>query len=127
MEDKPTPLDGEQMSRANLDLTERLFYEGVRLVYDEDGDTLLVTIGQEQPAITTHVIDGVYLRIHPETLKIVGCTVIAFASDLLANNKLIRKLFPDALKTLRESGGTIEWEGYQARRIMPVFEFAMSR
>jgi hypothetical protein len=127
MESKPTPLDGEQISKANLDLAERLFNEGVYITYDDDGDTLFITIGQGQPAITTHVVGGIYLRIQPETLKIVGCTVIAFASDLLANNKLIRKLFPNALESFKGTDGTIEWKGQKARRMLPVFEVAMSR
>ena len=127
MVDSPTPLDSELIGQANLDLAERLYSEGVFITYDEDGDTLLITIGQGQPAITTHVVDGIYVRIHPETLKVVGCTVIAFASDLLANNKLMRKLFPDALKAFEENGGVIEWKGPQAQRMAPVFEAVLSR
>jgi len=126
MEDRPTPLNGEQIARANLDLAERLFNEGVHLVYDEDGDTLLATIGEGKQAITTPLIGGIYFRIEPETFKIVGCTVIAFASDLLANHKLLREAFPNALQAFKQSGGVIEWHGQQARKIMPVFMLAMS-
>lgn len=127
MKDKPTPLDMGQVSRANFDLAERLFNEGVHLVYDEDGDTLLMTIGEGKPAIATPVLDGIYFRIEPETYKILGFTIIAFASDLLANNKLVRKLFPNAPEAFEKSGGVIEWKGQQAQRIKPVFEFALSR
>jgi hypothetical protein len=127
MEDKPTPLDQDQLAKANLGLAERLFYEGVHLVYDDDGDTLLITIGEGAPAISTPVLDGLYLRIHPETLEVVGCTVVAFSSDFLANNKLLRKLFPNALKILAEHDGVIEWRGLQAQKMLPVFAAAMSR
>jgi hypothetical protein len=127
MVDKPTPLDWERMSRVNAGLAERLFNEGLHLAYDEDGDTLLITIGEEQPSMVTHVIEGIFLCVHPETLLIVGCTIVAFESDLLANNKLMRKLFPDAMKILRQKGGIMKWQGREAQRMMPIFELAMSR
>jgi len=125
MEDRPTPLDMERVARTNLDLSERLFDLGVNLTYDEDGDTLLVTIGQAQPAITVHLVGGIYVRVDPGTFKVMGFTIVGFASDLLANNKLIRKSFPNALKDLEDAGGEIEWKGLDAQRMSPVFEVAL--
>ncbi|MCI0441496.1 MAG: hypothetical protein L0177_20530 [Chloroflexi bacterium] len=127
MEDKPDKLDIEQIARANLDISERLFTEGVHLIYDEDGDTLFLTIGEEQPQINVHVIDGVYYGVHPETLKLVGCTIIAFASDFLANNKLFRRAFPKAIELFRANNGVIEWKGQDAQRLKPAFDFALAR
>jgi len=127
MVDRPNQLDSERISRANLDLAERLFNEGVHLVYDEDGDTLFLTIGEEQPQINVHVMDGVYFGVHPETLKFVGCTVLAFASDFLANNKLIRKAFPNAMEAFRVNDGVIEWKGQDAQRVKSAFDLVMTR
>lgn len=129
MVDRPNQLDSQRISKANLDLAERLFNEGVHLVYDEDGDTLFLTIGggEEQPQVNVHVIDGLYFGVHPETYKFVGCTVLAFASDFLANNKLIRKAFPDAMEAFRTNGGEIEWEGHDAQRVKLAFDLVMAR
>ena len=127
MQDKPTQLNSEQITKANLDLAERLFNEGVRLVYDEDGDTLFLNIGESQPQINVHITEGIYFCVHPDTLKIVGITILSFASDLLANNKLIRKAFPDALAVLKKNDGVIEWNGPDAQKIKPVFDLVMTR
>lgn len=127
MPNEPQTLDQDLIARANLDLAERLFKGGVEFVYDEDGDTLFVTIGAGANAITKHVVDGVYARIDPETLKIVGCTLLAFESDLLANNKLLRKLFLDGFQSLRESGDRIVWEGAEAAKTKPLFELVLAR
>ena len=123
----PTPISNKHIAMANVDLQERLFKEGVTLVYDEDGDTLLITIGESVAAITKQMVDGIYIRVEPTTYKIVGCTILAFASDLLAKNKLIRKAFPNALETLKASGGTITLVGEKAERTKPLFEGALSR
>ncbi len=127
MEDKPTQLDLVQVSTANLDLAERLFNEGVHVVYDEDGDSLFLTIGEEQPQINVDVVDGIYLCVHPETLKIVGYTVLSFASDFLANNKIIRMAFPNALQVLKDNNGQIDWRGDDAQRIKPAFDLVLTR
>ena len=92
--------DNVLVATANLDLAERLFNEGVHVVY---------------------------ICVHPETLKIVGFTILSFASDLLANNKLIRKAFPDALALLKKNDGVIEWNGPDAQKIKPVFDLVMTR
>jgi hypothetical protein len=130
MEDKPTPLDMDKVSRLNTDLAERLFKEGVHLAYEEDADVLLMTIGEGKLAVTTPIIDGIYVCVEPESLKIIGFTIIEFASNLLANNRLLRKLFPNALELLRANDGILVWEGQQAQKLKNLFhfaEFAVSR
>ena len=127
MENEPIEMDRDQIAKANFDLAERLFDEGVHLVYDDDGDTLFLTIGEEQPQVTLEVIEGIYYCVHPESLKIVGFTVLDFAADLLANNKLIRKAFPGVLETFKMNEGVIEWQGLDASKMKPVFELVMSR
>ena len=52
MSDKPDELDMDLIARINIDLTERLFSEGVTIAYDEDGDTLFLTIGRPHEAIS---------------------------------------------------------------------------
>ncbi|MBI4310460.1 MAG: hypothetical protein HY681_01655 [Chloroflexi bacterium] len=123
---KPVPVDWEAIARANADLQERLFNEGVHLVYDLDGDTLFVDIGEGGPAITKHLLAGMYVRIDPDTFRILGCTVLAFASEFLAKNKLARKAFPDAMTALKAGGGKVDWKGQEATRVLPLFEGALT-
>jgi len=126
MNEEPAQLDYEAVARANTDLSERLFREGVSIIYDEDGDTLLVDIGEGGEAIADHVVDGLYIRLNPLTYKAVGVTIIGFVSDVLAHNKLIRKLFQDSFERFRNAGGRTEWKAMEARRAMPLFEAALS-
>ena len=122
---EPTPIAWDKIAIANTDLNERLFESGVRLDYDEDGDTLFLTIGEGGPSISKEAFDDLFIRVDPTTYQIVGCTIVAFASDLLAKNKLIRKMFPGALEALRAAGGTIQWHGRQAERTKPLFDAAL--
>jgi hypothetical protein len=124
--DRPVPIDPEKINKANIDLSERLNLKGVRLTYDEDGDTLFVSIGEPVPSIAKPTIDGIYIQIDPSTYKIVGCTILAFATDFLGKNKLIRKTFPDALDTFKASGGTLELKGRQAEKTRLLFEEAFA-
>lgn len=124
MKDKPDILNGEAVARANIDLAERLFKEGVSVSYDEDGDTLFLTIGEATEAISEQLVDGIYFRIESNTLKVVGCVIIRFVSDILANNKLARKLLQEGFQQLRQQRDTIRWEGLQAQRVQPLFALA---
>lgn len=126
MLDRPKEIDPEAVTRANIDLSERIFREGLSIVYDDDGDTLLLTIGEGAEAITQQFIDGIYVRIHPVTLKIVGCTIVGLVSDIFAHNKAIRKLFADSFERFRSAGGREEWKGLEAQRVLPLFEVAIS-
>lgn len=121
MRDRPNELDEEAVARANIDLTERLFNEGVSIAYDEDGDTLFLTIGEGKEAISEQLVDGIYFRIDPNTLKWVGCVIIGFKSDILANNKLARKLFQEGFEQLRRQGDSVQWKGSQAQKVEPLF------
>jgi hypothetical protein len=126
IKDKPIPIDPDKINKANIDLSERLNRKGIRLTYDEDGDTLFVSIGEPVPAIAKPTVDGIYIQIDPTNYKIVGCTILAFASDFLGKNKLIRKTFPDALDVFRASGGTLELKGKQAEKVKLLFEEALT-
>lgn len=122
MRDVPKELDGEGIAKANVDLAERLLNEGVSIAYDEDGDTLFLTIGEGGEAVSDQMVDGIYFRINPDTLKVVGCVIVAFKSDILANNKLARKLFQEGFEKLRQQGGSVQWDGLQAMKVQPLFE-----
>jgi len=127
MKDRPNGLDADAVTRANVDLAERLFNEGISVAYDEDGDTLFLTIGKGREAITEQVVDGIYFRIDPYTLKFVGCVIVRFVSDILANNKLARKLFQESFEQLRQQGDLAQWDGLDAQKIKPLFELASTR
>ncbi len=124
MNDKPTELDMDLIARENMDLTERLFTEGVTIAYDEDGDTLFITIGQPHEAITEQIVDSLFYRIDPVTLKVIGCIIIGFESDVLTHNKLLKSLFQDGFEQLRKQGDSIKWEGPQAQKVKPLFELS---
>ncbi len=54
--------------------------EMTRMFYDKEGDVLYLTIGQPQEAISREMGNDVLLRVHPDTGKIVGLTILNFAS-----------------------------------------------
>lgn len=57
----------------------------IRMVYDEDGDILDVSIGAPEDAISKEVEDDFFLRVKPETGEVVGFSILNF-----------RKWFKDA-------------------------------
>ncbi len=124
--DTPAWLDMDQVVKANSDLSDRLSLEGVEFVYDEDGDTLFLTVGTKpRHALTEEVMGNIQVRLDPESLKIVGAMILDFMGDFLANNRLARKSFSRFFTRLREEG-TIRVEGEDARlHIAPLFEAAL--
>ncbi len=123
----PAPIEPEQITRANPDLGDRLFKEGVHLAYDEDSDTLFITIGEPKVGVAKPSIDGIYIQVEPTNYRIIGCTILAFSVDFLGKNKLIRKMFPGLIETFKASGNVLELKGQQAEKIRPLFEEALSR
>lgn len=60
----------------NRDLTSRLQQLSVTIAYDRDDDTFLVTLGEPQEALTESLAGGhLYLRVDPESLKIMGIEI----------------------------------------------------
>jgi len=57
----------------------------IRMVYDEDGDILDVSIGVPEEAISREVEDDFFLRVKPDTGEVVGFSILNF-----------RKWFKDA-------------------------------
>ena len=122
-------MDWDAISNANIGLGERMLQAGLSVTYDEDGDTLLVTIGigKSFEAITEELIDNIYIRILPDSLVIVGFVVLNFATDFLANNKLARKALGSWFQELRSKGGVVNVEGNKAKMVESWLEAAMSR
>jgi len=54
--------------------------EMTTMFYDREADVLYLTLGQPQEAISREMGNDVLLRVHPETGKVVGLTVLNFAS-----------------------------------------------
>jgi hypothetical protein len=66
----------------NEDLEERVRVRGIRSFYDEANDLLSVSFGAPEPASTESVDDVLYLRVAPETLKIVGIEILGVRQAL---------------------------------------------
>jgi hypothetical protein len=125
--DEPQPFDMERVGRMNLDLAQRLVDEGGIFAYDEDGDTLFITIGKPTPALTEHVLYDIYYQIEPESLRIVGATILKFAGRFLKNNEFFREAFEEDFQRLRAAGGVIAVLGESAHRLAPIFELYSMR
>ena len=60
----------------------------IRMVYDEEGDVLDVSIGEPEDAISKGVEDDFFLRVKPDSGEVVGFSILNF-----------RKWFKDAKDT----------------------------
>ena len=54
--------------------------EMTTIFYDKEGDVLYLTIGEPQEAVSREMGNDILLRVHPETGKILGLTVLNFVS-----------------------------------------------
>jgi len=91
MDENAAGLNG--LLEANKDLEERLRTTDVRVGYDREHDMLLITIGEPQEAITEEVSRGLYVRVDPDTEKIVGMTITAFRRGFLSEHQDFKKHF----------------------------------
>jgi uncharacterized protein YuzE len=57
----------------------------IRMVYDETGDILDISIGEPEEAISKEIEDDFFLRVKPDTGEVVGFSILNF-----------RKWFKDA-------------------------------
>ncbi|MHB8577780.1 MAG: hypothetical protein ACYDCQ_20910, partial [Dehalococcoidia bacterium] len=57
---------------------------GVRATYDHDDDLLSVVVGEPSAAITESIENGLYIRIDPDSEKIVGFEVYDIRSHIIA-------------------------------------------
>ena len=72
--------DGEAFFKsvlhANEDLAVRLRGLSISITYDRDDDTFMLTLGDHREALTESVDESrLYIRIDPDTLKIVGVEI----------------------------------------------------
>ena len=120
------PINWDEVGRRNRDLGDRLTDLGLTLTYDEDGDTLLVSIGDGGDTLTEQVLDEVFVRIHPDTLKIQGFVVLGFEAEFLGQNRIFRRALRGLFDKIRNGGGTMTLEGREAQRAEPYFEAAIA-
>jgi uncharacterized protein YuzE len=50
----------------------------IRMVYDEEGDALDVSIGEPEDAISREVEDDFFIRVKPESGEVVGFSILNF-------------------------------------------------
>jgi hypothetical protein len=84
---------------ANWDLQDRLATESLCVTYDRDEDMFLLSIGEPQEAITESARNRLYLRVDPDSLRIVGIE-IPHVSRRLSDDPLLagflRRFLPRA-------------------------------
>ena len=107
---------------ANTDLRERLTTLPVQMVYEADEDVLYVDFGDPQPSATESVENSLYLRVHPETLKLHGIELHHFSRrlpespPLRALLALIVHMAAPADRTLEEIPGQV---AQRIRELLP--------
>lgn len=82
---------------ANADLQERLESLGVTVSYDREDDVLMLLFGRPEEAMSESIDNTLLLRVHPETLKIVGVEVVGLRAHL-ADRPDLFDLFLDAME-----------------------------
>lgn len=90
---KPRIIDSSEVALKNLDLSQRVLAEGITFAYHQANDVLVVTIGHPSEAITEPLLDNIFYRTDPETLKIVGIEIVEFKRDFLPNNRAAQEYF----------------------------------
>ena len=83
---KTDKLTLQEIHSRNSDLAERLEASSLRVSYDEEFDIFMLTIGEPQPAITEEIVDGLQLRLEPDSLKLLGFEILRFKSRYLKAN-----------------------------------------
>lgn len=63
--------------------------------YDQEADTLYVSIGKPRPGISEEMSDGIVLRYDVETNKLIGFTIVDFLASFKGKKV---KIFPTRLK-----------------------------
>jgi len=89
----------QEILKANEDLADRMRSLSYHMLYDREDDTLTVTFGEPEEAITESSANRMYLRFEPETLKIVGFE-IPHVSKRLKDDRILgdmlRSILPKA-------------------------------
>lgn len=56
--------------------------------YDEENDTLYLSIGKPKPAVTTEIEEGILIRKDLKTGKIIGVTILDYMDRIKNNEKI---------------------------------------
>ena len=64
--------------------------KGLKFFYDREGDILDISFGEPQEAVSREVTDDFFVRVQPDTEKVVGFSVLNFMKSF---------------KDLKETGG----------------------
>lgn len=123
--DMPEPLDMKVVARANADLISKLDEHEVTVAYDEDADTMWITIGDPVPCLSEQVTDDFYIDIEPESLRIVGVTITQFVNRWMKNNEFVREEFGEKFARMRAGGGVAVVKGEEARNFAPLIAAAV--
>ena len=93
------------VQEANSDIVERIHALGLYFELDPEEDSVIVYLGETiRPAITeTFDDDPIYVRLDPETYKIVGFEVLEF-SKRLKESPVVKKLFGPVVNALLHYG-----------------------
>ncbi|MBU2602199.1 MAG: hypothetical protein KKA32_08530 [Actinobacteria bacterium] len=78
--------------------------------YDEPGDVLYLGVGQPGEALTWESPEGHFVRLDPDTLEVVGLTVLCFAGRKARGPIAVTVPAPAELRALVESRHTEELE-----------------
>jgi len=71
--------------------------------YDEHGDVLYLSVGQPSEALTWESPEGHLVRLNPDTLEVVGLTVLRFAGRKARGPIAVTVPSPEELRALVES------------------------
>jgi hypothetical protein len=78
--------------------------------YDELGDVLYLSVGQPSEALTWESPEGHLVRLDPDTLRVVGLTVLCFAGQKARGPITVTVPSPEELRSLLESRHAEELE-----------------
>lgn len=73
----------------------------IRLQYDAQGDVLYCSVGEPREAISVEVEDGTFVRLDPETEKVVGFTVVNFVKRMSIPGRTVSVQIPTKIHATR--------------------------
>ena len=109
-------LRSKDIAEANADFEERVSKLDVRISYDEEFDIYLMAFGRSTRAITEEIHDGLYARIDPKSLKIVGFEILGFRRYYLKAHPEFRPHFEALFERAPMLTLDIPPHGYQRKR-----------
>ncbi len=111
-----TQIRPKDIFEANADLEERVGKLDVRISYDEEFDIFLIAFGRSTRAITEEIRDGLYARVDPESLKIVGFEILGFRRHYLKAHPEYRPHFEALFERAPMLTRDIPPKGYQRKQ-----------